>query len=187
MADVQNQEPNQEPQGQQGQQAQQEPGQEPQGAQGAQAQQEPGQGQEPPVVDTHGQPGINRERHDREVAELQAQIEELRAQVADASEQKAKRGEFEAKVAELEAKLADGNVTHSLEMAGCIDVKSAKARLEDFGGDVAKLKDGCPHLFGPKAPAGTTGPRPGGAPSAADELVAKAREAAGTTRYYTTS
>ena len=139
------------------------------------------QQQQPPaddgdVKDSHGQPGINKERHDKEVADLKAQIEELKAQVADASEQKAKRGEFEAKVAELEAKLADGNVTHSLEMAGCIDVKSAKARLEDFGGDVAKLKEGCPHLFGQNKQTGSTGKPPAGTTDAFEAKLDKAFE-----------
>lgn len=119
------------------------------------------------VKDSHGQPGINKERHDKEVAELKAEIEKLKADAADAAEQKSKREEYEKKAADLEAKLADSEVKHSLEMLGCRNVKAAKALLEDYDGDVAKLKEGEPYLFAeeeePK-PKGQTGKKPAGAP-----------------------
>ena len=56
---------------------------------------------EPEPRDKHGQPGINKERHDKEVAELQAKIDALTAQVADAAEQKEKRADFEKQVEDL--------------------------------------------------------------------------------------
>lgn len=126
------------------------------------------------MVDSHGQPGINKERHDKEVADLKAQIEALKAEAADAAEQKAKRGEFEQKAADLEARLADAQVTHSLEMAGCRNVKAAKALLEDYDGDVAKLKAGAPYLFGTEKQTDSTGYKPTGAASAADEKIDRA-------------
>lgn len=43
------------------------------------------------VRDTHGQPGINKERHDKEVAELNAEIAKLKAEAKDAAENRAKR------------------------------------------------------------------------------------------------
>ena len=128
------------------------------------------------VKDSHGQPGINKERHDKEVAELNEKISTLEAQLAEASEQKSKREEYEKQINELKAQIEDGNLVHSLELAGCIDVKSAKARLEDFGGDVAKLKEGCPHLFGntQQKQKGSTGKPPAGAADAIEAKLDKA-------------
>ncbi|MCI8305039.1 MAG: hypothetical protein HFJ69_00440 [Enterorhabdus sp.] len=126
------------------------------------------------VVDKHGQPGINKERHDKEVAELKAEIAKLKEEAADAADAKAKREEFEKKAAALEAKMADTEMAHKLEMAGCVDLKAAKSRLDDFDGDVAKLKESCPYLFGEeKRQSGTTGKPPAGASKAMDEKLDK--------------
>lgn len=46
------------------------------------------------IKDSHGQPGINKERHDKEVADLKAEIAKLKSEAADASEAKAKREEY---------------------------------------------------------------------------------------------
>lgn len=126
------------------------------------------------VVDSHGQPGINKERHDKEVADLKAEIEKLKSEAADASEAKSKREEYEKKVADLEAKMADNEVTHRLELAGCRSVKAAKALLDDFGGDAEKLKESCPYLFEEKPKqTGSTGKPPAGASKAMDEKLDK--------------
>ena len=49
------------------------------------AQGEGSEGDDGKVLDSHGQPGINKERHDKEVAELKKQIEELKADAAEAA------------------------------------------------------------------------------------------------------
>ena len=126
------------------------------------------------VGDSHGQPGINKERHDKEVAELQAKIDALTAQVADAAEQKSKRADFEKQVADLKAELADSNVTHALEMAGCLNPKAAKVLLDDYSGDVAKLKAACPYLFGSERKTGSTGKRTAGTAEALDDKLDRA-------------
>ena len=41
------------------------------------------------VTDSHGQPGINKERHDREIAEKDAKIAELEAKLAAMDPEKA--------------------------------------------------------------------------------------------------
>ena len=139
----------------------------------------PGDGEGPDdddLKDSHGQQGINKERHDKEVAELQAEIERLKAEAADAAENKAKREEFEKRAMELEAKLADERVTSKLELAGCRNVKAAKALLDDYDGDVAKLKSECPYLFeeDKRKQSGSTGGKPGGAASEkVDDLLDK--------------
>ncbi len=121
-----------------------------------------GAGQADEVKDSHGQQGINKERHDREVNELNDQISALKEQIAEMSKSEEGRKEMAAKVEELEKKMADEAIAHKLEMAGCLDVKMAKAVFADFDNDVAKLKEARPWLFGSKV-SGKTGGKPAGA------------------------
>lgn len=123
------------------------------------------------VKDSHGQPGINKERHDKEVEKLNAEIAKLKAEAKDAAENKAKREEYEKKVSDLEAKMADSETTHRLELAGCRSVKAAKALLDDFGGDVSKLKAEHPYLFEAEKQTGRAGGKPGGAPNGIDDKI----------------
>jgi len=130
------------------------------------------------LVDKHGEPAISKGRYNREMQAKDAEIAALKAQLEDAGKQ-AKTGEDALKeVQQLKEQLADERVTSSLEIAGCVNAKAAKALLDDYDGDVAKLKEACPYLF--RAPqTGSTGARPGGAPAATSEqLKARAKEAA---------
>ena len=169
-----NQDPNQNPQ--------QNDVQPPQGAQSPSSDPEPqgsqNGGVEPPVVDSHGQPGINKERHDREMAEKDAKIAELEAKLEEAAKTEDGRAELQKELQEVKASLADEKVSHALELAGCLNVKMAKSVLEDYSGDIAKLKEACPYLFNAKQE-GSTGLPPKGAPSTADERRKAARKAAG--------
>lgn len=124
------------------------------------AQGEGNEGDDGKVLDSHGQPGINKERHDKEVAELRKQIEELKADAAEAAESKAKRAEYEQKVSDLEGKLADSELSRKLEKVGCRSVKAAKALLPDYDGDVEKLRAAEPFLFEEVKPTGSTGFKP---------------------------
>lgn len=129
-------------------------------ANGEGAQGEGSEGDDGKVLDTHGQPGINKERHDKEVAELKKQIEELKADAAEAAESKAKRAEYEQKVSDLEDKLADSELSRKLEKVGCRSVKAAKALLADYDGDIEKLRAAEPFLFEEDKPTGSTGFKP---------------------------
>ena len=129
-------------------------------ANGEGAQGEGNDGDDGKVLDSHGQTGINKERHDKEVAELKKQIEELKADAAEAAESKAKRDEFEQKVSDLEGKLADSELSRKLEKVGCRSVKAAKALLPDYDGDVEKLRAAEPFLFEEVKPTGSTGFKP---------------------------
>ena len=150
-----------------------EKGQEAQEPEGEEQEREAGEG-EGAVVDKHGQPGINKERHDKEGAELNQKIAELESKVAEAAETKAGREKLEKALEDLKAEMADKDTAHSLEIAGCVDVKAAKARLGDFDGDIAKLKAECPYLFAEeKKQSGTTGKPPAGASKAMDEKLDK--------------
>ena len=129
-------------------------------ANGEGAQGDGNEGDDGKVLDSHGQPGINKERHDKEVAELRKQIEELKADAAEAAESKAKRAEYEQKVSDLEGKLADSELSRKLEKVGCRSVKAAKALLPDYDGDVEKLRAAEPFLFEEVKPTGSTGFKP---------------------------
>ena len=82
------------------------------------------------------------------------------------------------RVEALEAQLADKEVTHALETAGCVNDKAAKALLDDYEGDVSKLKEACPYLFKQTKQTGSTGAKPGGAPTTSEERRKRAKEAA---------
>lgn len=128
-----------------------------------------GKDDEENIKDSHGQPGINKERHEKEIAAKDAKIAELEAQVAKAAETKEAREKLEKDIADLKAEQAEERMTYKLELAGCKDVKAAKARLDDFDGDVDKLKSGCLYLFEKEKQTGRAGGKPGGAPDGMDE------------------
>lgn len=123
------------------------------------------------VKDKHGQPGINKERHEKEMAAKDAEIAKLKAEIAKAAETKEGREKLEKRIEELEKSQAEERVTHKLELAGCRDLKAAKARLDDFDGDVSKLKSECPYLFEKDKQTGRAGGKPGGAPSGIDSKI----------------
>ncbi len=130
------------------------------------------------VKDSHGQPGINKERHDKEVADLQARIDDLTAKLNESAKTEESRKNFEAEAKALREELADNKLSHALELAGCLDLKAAKVRLDDFNGDVSKLKAECPYLF-QQQKKGATGAKPQGATDGAADRLAKARELVG--------
>ena len=103
---------------------------------------------------------------DDKIAELQAQLDEK-------SKTEEGRAELKDELDKLKAEMADERVSHKLEMAGCRNVKAAKALLDDYEGDVAKLKGACPYLFSEKQ-TGSTGLKSGGdAAKASEEKVDK--------------
>lgn len=143
------------------------------GGQGAQAGKDDGA-----TKDSHGQPGINKERHDREMAEKDKKIADLEAQLEEKAKTEEGRAELKQQLEEARASIADMKVNHSLEMLGCKNVKAAKALLEDYDNDPAKLKEAAPYLFGEEGeqkPQGSTGKKPtGAADSSLDEKLDKA-------------
>lgn len=134
-------------------------------------------GGEGEVEDKHGQPGINREKYQRDIAAKDKEIADLKAQIAEAAKTEEGRKALEEKIAKLEADQKDERVTHKLELAGCRNTKAAKALLDDYDGDVAKLKEDCPYLFsdGKNKQTGSTGLKPDGdADKALDEKLDRA-------------
>ena len=136
-------------------------------AQGQEAQ-KPAADDSSEVKDSHGQPGINKERHDREVKALNDKIAELQAQIDEKAKTEKARDELKAEIEKLHAEIADERTAWELEKAGCRNVKAAKALLEDHEGDVRKLKEACPYLFEEERK-GSTGFKPEGASRGGDE------------------
>lgn len=126
-------------------------------------------GGEGAVEDKHGQPGINREKYQRDMKAKDDKIAELQAQLDEKSKTEEGRAELKDELDKLKAEMADERVSHKLEMAGCRNVKAAKALLDDYDGDVAKLKADCPYLFSEGKKTGTTGLKPNGDEAKAEE------------------
>lgn len=134
----------------------------------------PAEGQGGGVTDKHGQPGINKERHDREMKAKDDKIAELQAQLDEKAKTEEGRASLKAELDKLKAEMADERTSHKLELAGCRNAKAAKALLEDYDGDVAKLKEACPYLFDAGKKIGATGIKPAGGASDLDDKLDKA-------------
>lgn len=126
------------------------------------------------VGDKHGQPGINREKYQRDIEAKNKQIAELQAQLDEKSKTEEGRAALKAELDRLKADMADERVDHKLELAGCLNAKAAKALLGDYDGDVVKLKEGCPYLFGAEKKTGSTGLKPEGGAGDLDDKIDKA-------------
>lgn len=132
------------------------------------------------VTDKHGHPGISEGKYARDMKAKDDEIADLKAQIAKASETKESREEFEAKIKKLEDDQAAMKLDYELKLAGCVNTKAAKAIIDDFDGDIMKLKGGAPYLFEQeKQTKGSTGKKPEGAASSSDSMLAEARKAAG--------
>lgn len=142
-----------------------------------------GEGAQPQDTGAGEGEGVNLHKLERDVANRDKRIKELEEQLAAA---KGGTETIEARVAKMEEELAaskkalaDEKVNGGLKALGCLNVKAARALLDDYEGDAAKLKEACPYLFGGTAdrkPA-STGGSPVGKPPA-DELD-RLRKAAG--------
>lgn len=121
-------------------------------------------GAEEAIEDKHGQPGINREKYQRDMKERDDKIAELQAKIDEAAKTEESRKGFKEEMEKLKAEMAEERTTYELKLAGIRDdkaVKAAKAMLGDYDGDVAKLKADCPYLFDGRK-AGSTGLKPTG-------------------------
>lgn len=131
------------------------------------------------LTDRHGQPAIARGKYERDMAAKDKEIAELTAKVEEMSKTEDGRKQMQEEIAKLRAEIASDKVNHSLELAGCVNLKAARAVLDDYDGDVAKLRSECPYLFKEAKQAGSTGLPTGGAPNTKDEQRRKAYESVG--------
>lgn len=118
------------------------------------------------VQDKHGQPGINREKYQRDIEKKDQLIEELKKELDEKAKTEEGREKLNKRIDDLEAQLAEEKINHKLELAGCRNVKAGKALLADYDGDVKKLKEAEPWLFKEQ---GATGFKPSGGNSNSDE------------------
>lgn len=118
---------------------------------------------------------VNRYKHEREVEKLNGEIASLKAELEKAKGEQGDAAKVKADLEALKSELADEKLNAKLSAAGCINPKAAKALLDDYEGDVAKLKDACPYLFAqaPGSNVGSTGgePAPGGKASSIEEKI----------------
>ena len=139
-------------------------GQEPKGTEGTEGQE--GAGDEGNGgAGEGGKPGatVNRHKYERDLAAKDKRIAELQAQLDEAAKTKEGRDDLQKKLDDMKAELDGEKVAHKLEVAGCVNVKAARALLDDYDGDVSKLKAECPYLFGKEKKTGSTGLKPEGA------------------------
>ena len=142
----------------------------------------PGEGSEPQDPGTGEGNTVNRHKYDRDIANKDKEIASLKAQLKELNDAKAANGDQAAQLRremdELKQQLADEKANAALSQAGCIDLDLARTALAAYDGDVAKLKEAKPYLFGAKeSTQRSTGGRPAG--GSHDDLRAKARRAAG--------
>lgn len=119
------------------------------------------------AADTAG--AVDAGRFEAQLAERDSRIAELEAQIAEAAKNAETADGLREEIAALKQQGADERVEFSLLLAGCRNVKAAKAVLEDHGSDVDALKEAEPWMFddAPQKQSGKTGlPNAG---TAADE------------------
>ena len=85
--------------------------------------------------------------YEAQIAERDARIVELEAQVAEAAKTAEATEQLKSKIEELKAQGESERLEFKLKLAGCRNVKAARAVLEDHGGDVSALKEAEPWMF----------------------------------------
>lgn len=78
--------------------------------------------------------------YERQIAERDERIKELEAQVAKAAESAEAAEKLRGEIEELKAQGENDRIDFKLQLAGCRNVKAARAILADHGNDIDKLK-----------------------------------------------
>ena len=113
-------------------------------------------------------------KHQREMAKVEAERDAAKAEAEGYKK-------LEAEFAQWKADQEQAKTETALKEAGCHDVVAASARLKEFDGDVAKLKEAAPYLFTSSDNSKSTGGKPKGTPDPEDERTKKMRETFGLT------
>lgn len=71
----------------------------------------------------------------------------MEAQIADAAKSAEQAQKLSDEIAELKRASAEERVDFTLQLAGCRNVKAARTVLDNYDGDVAKMKEAEPWLF----------------------------------------
>lgn len=87
------------------------------------------------------------------IAERDGRIAELEAQIVEAARTAETAERLRVEIADLKQQGAEERVDFSLQLAGCRNVKAARAVLADYGGDVDKMREAELWLFAKHAAA----------------------------------
>lgn len=103
--------------------------------------------------------GVDISVYEAQITERDGRIKELEAQVADAAKTAETAEHLKSQIEELKAQGESDRIEFELRLAGCRNVKAARAVLDDHGGDVSALKEAEPWMFAnsPKKQTGRTG------------------------------
>ena len=82
--------------------------------------------------------------HEKAIAERDTRIAELEGQVADAAKNAETAKALRDEIAELKAQGESDRIDFKLQLAGCCNVKAARAVLADHEDDIDKLKEAEP-------------------------------------------
>lgn len=152
------------------------------------------EGQEPQMQEMLGNDGSagkdaaaeqianNKPDFEKMIVERDSQIEELRTQIAEAAKSAEAAEKLANQIEELKAQAADDKLEYSLKLAGCRNVKAAKALIDEHDGDVSALKAAEPWMFEdekPSSPKGKTGLAPAGASREDNATLKRWRKLAG--------
>lgn len=117
--------------------------------------------------------------YEAQIAERDARIAELESQIAEAAESAEAAKELKSQLREVKRQAESDKLEFSLKLAGCRNVKAAKAVLDDYSGDIDAMKEAESWLFAKHAAAGATGLPSAGAADNAEKDVRRWRQMAG--------
>lgn len=149
-------------------------------AQLAQADEQPqGQSQKPET-----QPEITDvdvSAYEAQIAERDERIKALEAQVAEAAKTTEATEQLKSQIEELRKQGESDQLDFALQLAGCRNVKAARAILDEHDGDVSALKAAEPWMFAdaPQKQAGKTGLPNAGASADEGKTMKRWRRLAG--------
>lgn len=103
--------------------------------------------------------GADAEAYEKQLAGRDSRITELEAQIADAAKNAETADGLRAEIAALKEQGESDRIDFKLQLAGCRNVKAARAVLDDHKGDIDALKAAKPWMFAdaPQKQTGKTG------------------------------
>ena len=118
------------------------------------------------------------------IKERDEQIAKLQAQIADAAKNAETAEKLADQITELKEQAEAERIEFELKLAGCRNVKAARAILDEHDGSVDALKEAEPWLFddgkaAEQQPKGKTGLNPAGASGKDDSTMKRWRKLAG--------
>lgn len=110
-------------------------------------------------ADAGARGGADAEAYEKQLAGRDSRITELEAQIADAAKNAETADGLRAEIAALKEQGESDRIDSKLQLAGCRNVKAARAVLDDHKGDIDALKAAEPWMFAdaPQKQTGKTG------------------------------